>query len=286
MKRILYITAVLAALAGCTKSNPGAESSDEMQFIPAMPGTKATDNAFEDGDKIGVFAVAYENGKPAPLQISGNWATNAEATLNGSKWTVSPTVWWKKEDVKYDIYAYYPFDSEMESVDDYEFEVLQDQRDKGFTKSDLMWTKTLGISRTETGVPLNFKHKLSRIDINLIKGEDYEGELPATAEVRVLNTVTSAILDLESGDVQKDPYGTEKTILAKKTGLGKYSAIVVPQKLLNQVPILEIIANDVSYLVNWRFVFESGVRHTIDVTLSSDPNKVVINIGGKIEGWI
>ena len=69
MKRIIYITAVLAALAGCSKSNPGADSSDEMQFIPAMPGTKATDNAFEDGDKIGVFAVAYENGKPAPLQI-------------------------------------------------------------------------------------------------------------------------------------------------------------------------------------------------------------------------
>ena len=67
-----------------------------MQFIPAMPGTKATDNAFEDGDKIGVFAVAYENGKPAPLQIAGNWATNAETTLNGAKWTVSPTVWGKK----------------------------------------------------------------------------------------------------------------------------------------------------------------------------------------------
>lgn len=287
MKKInifLCFTTALFMLVGCSKELAPVADDGLMHFVPALPVTKATDTAFEAGDSFGIYAMEYVNGAPAPLQLSGNWANNARSSFDGSTWSVDPQIWWKDE-ASFDIVAYYPYTSSLASVDDFSFEVLSDQRSGGFTKSDLMWAKATGVHREDGDIALNFKHKLSRLDINLIKGEDYEGDLPATATVKVMNVVTSAVMDLERGEIEKDPYGVSGTIIANQTGTGKFSALIVPQKLLNQVPLIEILVKDVSYLVSTRFIFESGIRHTINITLSSDPNKVVINIGGGIEGW-
>ena len=281
---ILCCAAALSALAGCSKQAVQEKDEAVMRFIPSLPGTKATDSAFEAGDSFGIYAVEYVGDTPAPVQLSGNWANNSKSTYDGKVWTVSPKIWWK-DDARFDVIAYYPYDPEQQSVDDYIFEVKADQRTDGFTLSDLMWAKATGVERAGGDIALNFKHKLSRLDINLIKGEDYEGDLPATAEVRIMSTVTTALMDVERGEIEKNPYGTTGTIIARQWETGKFSAIVVPQKLLNQVPLVEIIVNNVSYLVSAKFIFESGVRHTLNITLSSDPNKVVINIGGGISGW-
>ena len=281
---ILCCAAALSALAGCSKQAVQEKDEAVMRFIPSLPGTKATDSAFEAGDSFGIYAVEYVGDTPAPVQLSGNWANNSKSTYDGKVWTVSPKIWWK-DDARFDVIAYYPYDPEPQSVDDYIFEVKADQRTDGFTLSYLMWAKARGVEKAGGDIELNFKHKLSRLDINLIKGEDYEGELPATAEVRIMNTVTTASMDLERGEIEKNPYGTTGTIKARQWEAGRYSAIIVPQKLLYQVPLVEIIVNNVSYLVSSKFIFEAGIRHTMNITLSSDPNKVVINIGGGISGW-
>ena len=282
--RAAFLAASLLIVCCCTKSGAEIGREDQMRFEPSLPQTKASDSAFEAGDSFGIYAVEYEGSHPAPLQISGNWANNSKSTFDGSKWTVAPPIYWK-DDSKFDVFAYYPYIAEPNSVDDLAFNVLSDQRQEGFTQSDLMWAKAQGVSRTDGAVKLNFRHKLSRLDINLVKGEDYEGELPQTAEVRIMNTVTSALLSLETGDIEKNPTGVSGTILAHQWETGRYSAIVVPQKILNQVPMVEIVVNGVSYLLSTKFIFESGVRHTMNITLSSNPEKVIINIGGGIEGW-
>lgn len=305
MKKAIFIAFGIAVLAasGCTKTELRKGDEGQMHFSPALPGTKATDTSFEEGDAIGIYALEYVDGVASPLQLSGNWANNAKAVLHDGSWEVSPAIWWK-EDCKFDIISYYPYCSGddqlivqwsaqgstghsggIKSVDDMPFSVQLDQRESGYTRSDLMWAKTVGVTRTDGDIPLNFKHKLSRLDINLIKGPDYEGEIPADAEVRIMSTVPSALVNLESGDVERDIYSSEKTITAHQNGRGSYSAIIVPQMLLNNVPLVEIIAGDVSYILNCRFQFESGVRHTLNITMTSDPDKAVINIGGGIENW-
>lgn len=281
---ILCCAAALSALAGCSGQKDLFTDDAIMHFVPALPGTKATDSAFEKGDAFGIYAVEYAEGIPSPLQISGNWANNAKASFDGSRWTVTPPIWWKDEAV-FDILAYYPFNPQLRSVDDYIFELKSDQRQGGFTLSDFMWAKAKGVHQSQGDIALQFKHKLSRLDINLVKGDDYEGDLPSTAEVRIMNTTTSATIDLERGEIEKNPYGTTGTIIAHQWDDGHYSAILVPQKILNSVPLVEIIVNNVSYLVSTRFIFEPGVRHTMNITLTSNPDKVIINIGGGINNW-
>lgn len=283
-RNITYCIAVLSILTGCSRQSLPSEDGAQMHFIPSLPGTKATDSAFEAGDSFGIYAVEYADGIPAPLQISGNWANNAQSSFDGSKWTVTPPIWWKDEAV-FDILAYYPFNPQLSSVDDYIFEVKSDQRQVGFTLSDFMWAKAKGVQQSQGDIALQFKHKLSRLDINLVKGDDYEGDLPSTAEVRIMNITTTAAIDLERGEIEKNPYGTTGTIIAHQWKTGQYSAIIVPQKLLNSIPLIEVIVSGVSYLYSSKFIFESGKRHTLNLTLSSNPDKVIINIGGDISNW-
>lgn len=281
---VIYLAAALLATTSCSKEE-GNSDNGQLLLAPALPNmSKATETEFESGDQFGIYAVEYKEDAPLPLQLSGNWANNSMALYNGTNWSISPVIWWNNAS-KLDVIAYYPYNSNPNSVDNYLFTIEEDQRESGFTLSDLMWAKAKGAERSAGAVALNFRHKLSRLDIKLIRGDDFEGDIPADAVVRVMGTVSSAIMDMESGGIEKNPQGKEITITAHQRGVGEYSAIIVPQKILNQIPLVEILVNNVSYLVSSRFIFEEGVRHTLNITLNSDPNKILITIGGGIEDW-
>ena len=281
---VIYLAAALLATTSCSKEE-GNSDNGQLLLAPALPNmSKATETEFESGDRFGIYAVEYKEDAPLPLQLSGNWVNNSMALYNGTNWSISPVIWWNNAS-KLDVIAYYPYNSNPNSVDNYLFTIEEDQRESGFTLSDLMWAKAKGAERSAGAVALNFRHKLSRLDIKLIRGDDFEGDIPADAVVRVMGTVSSAIMDMESGGIEKNPQGKEMTITAHQRGVGEYSAIIVPQKILNQIPLVEILVNNVSYLVSSRFIFEEGVRHTLNITLNSDPNKILITIGGGIEDW-
>lgn len=281
---VIYLAAALLATTSCSKEE-GNSDNGQLLLAPALPNmSKATETEFESGDRFGIYAVEYKEDAPLPLQLSGNWANNSMALYNGTNWSISPVIWWNNAS-KLDVIAYYPYNSNPNSVDNYLFTIEEDQRESGFTLSDLMWAKAKGAERSAGAVALNFRHKLSRLDIKLIRGDDFEGDIPADAVVRVMGTVSSAIMDMENGGIEKNPQGKEMTITAHQRGVGEYSAIIVPQKILNQIPLVEILVNNVSYLVSSRFIFEEGVRHTLNITLNSDPNKILITIGGGIEDW-
>ena len=281
---VIYLAAALLATTSCSKEE-GNSDNGQLLLAPALSHmSKATETEFESGDRFGIYAVEYKEDAPLPLQLSGNWANNSMALYNGTNWSISPVIWWNNAS-KLDVIAYYPYNSNPNSVDNYLFTIEEDQRESGFTLSDLMWAKAKGAERSAGAVALNFRHKLSRLDIKLIRGDDFEGDIPADAVVRVMGTVSSAIMDMESGGIEKNPQGKEMTITAHQRGVGEYSAIIVPQKILNQIPLVEILVNNVSYLVSSRFIFEEGVRHTLNITLNSDPNKILITIGGGIEDW-
>ena len=281
---VIYLAAALLAATSCSKEE-GNSDNGQLLLAPALPNmSKATETEFESGDRFGIYAVEYKEDAPLPLQLSGNWANNSMALYDGTNWSISPVIWWNNAS-KLDVIAYYPYNSNPNSVDNYLFTIEEDQRESGFTLSDLMWAKAKGAERSAGAVALNFRHKLSRLDIKLIRGDDFEGDIPADAVVRVMGTVSSAIMDMESGGIEKNPQGKEMTITAHQRGVGEYSAIIVPQKILNQIPLVEILVNNVSYLVSSRFIFEEGVRHTLNITLNSDPNKILITIGGGIEDW-
>lgn len=300
MKRIFLLLSAATLIISCSKIDQGIPDSDEMRFAPQHftnsqssangPSTKATATAFEAGDKIGLFATKYNGENAVPLEISGNYANNSAVTFNGTKWTAQPAVFWA--DGKFDIYAYYPFIpfSKLLSVDEQSFSVALDQSTaetadalSGYEASDLLWAKNTSVTKMDV-VPLIFRHTMSRLVVNLVKGEGYTGDIPADAIVRVHNTVPHSYVDLASGIVTKNPYESPKSITAMKVSNGVYAAIIVPQRITTRLPFVEILTSGVSYLIESTFIFKPATQHTINIILSNNPEQVKIIIGGELEG--
>lgn len=282
------ITVLLAVGSGCnddTTPVSQTEKNDLMTFNVLHPrqaasGTKVTSTAFESGDRVGLFITRQD----APLEVSGNYVNNAALTFDGSQWTTEQPVYW--DGGTYNIYAYYPQTSPVTSVDDLPFSVATDQNAAGgYEASDFLWATQQNASASDTPVSLQFAHRMSRMLIRLVEGEDYEGELPADAEVYIHNTVPEATIDLSAGVVTRDDYGTRQSIRAQSLGNHTYAAIIVPQRLDNRQPLVEVIMKGVSYLYESKFVFKPGVQHSVQLVITKNPEQVKIEIGGELENW-
>ena len=75
MKKIFSILAIAAFLmVGCENSEDIPIVEDGVMQIEVLhpSATRATETAFEGGDKIGIYATEYNGDVASPLQISGN----------------------------------------------------------------------------------------------------------------------------------------------------------------------------------------------------------------------
>lgn len=280
MKKILIALAIVTAVLSCQKQSSTANPAPmSIQFIHPSVETRATETAFETGDKIGLYVVET----PAPLQVSGNYVNNLQATYNGTQWTGDTGLRWPSTESVCDIYAYYPF-MEVSKIDASPFSVLEDQS-SGFGACDFLWGKAASVAYTTEAIPVQFSHKLSKITLKLVKSESYEGDLPTDAVFYIHSTVPDAIVDLTTGSVSKDPYGTARTITCHKVDDETYEAVVIPQRLSSRTPLFEMVANGVSYLVEGSFNFKPGINYTFSVTLNTSTESIRIEIGGEIEDW-
>ena len=280
MKRVLLYIAVLLLTISCQKQEQIIEPGVmDIHFIHPSVVTRATETAFESGDKIGLYVVE----SPAPLQVSGNYVNNLQATYNGSQWTGDSGLRWPSTESVCDIYAYYPF-MEVSKITAAPFSVLEDQSD-GFGACDFLWGKAASVAYTTDAIPVQFNHKLSKITLRLVKSETYVGDLPSDAVFYVHSTVPDATVDLTTGSVTKDPYGTARTITCHKVSDDTYEAVIVPQRLASRTPLFEMVANGVSYLVEGSFNFKPGINYTFSVTLNTSTESIRIEIGGEIEDW-
>ena len=151
---------------------------------------------------------AFLSATPKNLfEIAGNTVNNEALTFTGSNWKSSRPLYWDAG--TYNIYAYCPRLNEIGSITDLVFEVATDQRESqlsgldGYESSDFLFASAKEISASPNPVDLKFRHIMSKISIRLIKGEDYEGDIPEKADVYIHNTVTESSIDLMVGVATK-----------------------------------------------------------------------------------
>lgn len=283
---------VLAAGAVSCSGNeepdaPEVGGKKEMSFTFAMPSaSRATATAFEEGDRIGLFV----NDASLPLEISGNTVNNNCLTLSSGSWSPLRRMFW--DDGTFNATAYYPYMTSVSSISDLPFSVQLDQSTarngeelSGLEASDFLFAKAKGLTASASPISMTFRHIMSKLTIRLVKGEDFEGEIPETATVYIHNTVPDATIDLESGVATRNVRSTRHTIRAAQAGPTSYTAILVPQRLDNRVPLIEVVMNGVSFLYESRFVFKPGVHHLVNLIVDKNPDQVKIEIGGEIAGW-
>ena len=79
--------------------------------------------------------------------------------------------------------------------------------------------------------------------------------------------------------------GTTETIKTRYEGNNIYSAIIVPQRIVNRRPLVEVVVNGVSYLYEGTFVFRSGTQHLVNLVIDRNPEQALIQIGGEKVNW-
>lgn len=286
MKKIFLLAVGALVMAACSNDEINevqtfVPDKGEIQLMFVHPNqTRATETAFENTDEIGVYVT--KSGED--LQVGGNVVNNELFTYNGTSWSSARRVYWNEG--RHNVYAYYPYSKTVNDVKDYSFELQADQSTAtGYTKSDFLWAGKTDVEASATAVPMQFAHKMSTVTVVLQKGENYTGDIPVETEVYIHSTVTKAVIDLSTGDVAKDDYAGTSSIKALQKSATTYAAIVVPQNITTRRPLVEIIADGVSYLMEGKISLKPGYRHTITVTLDKNPEQTKIDIGGEIVNW-
>ncbi|MDE6290174.1 MAG: fimbrillin family protein, partial [Muribaculaceae bacterium] len=221
---VLFLASVLAScIDGRNEPVPiDPNGKTEMKFTLSHPSqTRATDTAFEQGDAVGLYVAEAST----PLEIAGNAVNNERLIFSGTDWTADRRLYWDQG--SYNIYAYYPRIDHVTSITDLPLQVSEDQTKDGYEASDLLYASSFGVSASADPVGLRFRHIMSKITVRLIKGEDYEGEIPTDATVYIHNTVTDATVDLAAGVATRNPRGQRRTVTARGNGNANYSAIIV-----------------------------------------------------------
>ena len=289
--RCVALALAVLSLAACgadlEPTQPPDPKSTPMTLVVHYPGqTRATATASERNDRIGLYVADAK----LPLELAGNLVNNEALTFDGNKWEAGRTLYW--DEGTYNAYAYYPYMQDVTSVTDQPFSVSTDQSTPktatalgGYEASDLLFATTKDVKASDSPVRLTFKHIMSKLKIRLIKGEDFEGDMPTTAKVYIHNTVPTATIDLQAGVATRYVKGTRQTIVAHQDGDTSYSAIIVPQRIDNRQPLVEVEMMGVSYLFESKFLFKPGTEPLVHLVLSENPDKVKINIGGEKQNW-
>ena len=293
MKKTCYILWALTALVACSKSVSEESSADEIRFdIGMASATRATDSAFERGDRISLWAVEQPGGETVPLQMGGNFLNNEVLTLGTGGWTASRKLYWGAAPL--DFFAVYPALTSISSVDSQLFTVQLDQNApatanalSGLEASDLLFASAAGVSRSDGPVKLSFRHLMSKCTVRIVKGERFEGEIPDDIVVHIYNTANSGRLDIAKGSLVKDDFGARNTITARKVSNTEFEAVLIPQNIELRTPLVEVSMGGIAYLLEYSLSFRPGFHHTIDLTLNTSPDQeqIEISIDAGIDDW-
>ncbi len=292
MTKIKYLTltaCVLLALGACSGEGAGNDipspSPTPSERLPihvcTVMGSRATDDAFENGDRIGLFVVNHDaNGSAMTLQATSNHIDNSQFTYQNGTWTSATPTYWKDETTHADFYIYYPYTASIQNVEAMPWNVKEDQSQVAdYKASDLLIGRAADITPTASAVPIDAQHAMSQMVITLVAGNGFtESSLSSgNISVKVNQLKTHATVNLATGTVT--PTGGNSAVIPLKVS-GKYKALVIPQTV-EDGNLITVTADGRSYNLpkaNNFTAFEAGKSHQFTVTLSKTNNGMNVSI--------
>ena len=219
---IFLVTLGFIGSSACTAEDANTSiSKQEVSFtVDTEQTTRATQSGtFEKGDAIGVFAFVRTNNTDKAT-LAGNYATNKKWVWNGSAFipeNEGDKIYYTGSK-KLDFYTYYPYSEQNYNPKELTFSTEQNQSNQlAYQASDFL-TAISNSGYNNEAVPLDFKHRLSTVQLK-VKG------IKTIAGVFVNNIFPKVIYNFESNS--SSPTGTKHTasMLLTEKG-GNYSTYV------------------------------------------------------------
>ena len=284
VKKLLWLT--VAVLMMACSDQLGGMLNEDSQFLLRLSGsiaqenvTRANEQGFVSGDRMGIYVVDRVNGEPGVLGAADNRAKNMLYTFDGEnyKWSSPAAIYWRDQQTPVDIYGYYPGVNYISDPTAYNFEVQRDQSTEagngdlsGYEKSDLLWGKALNVSFTTEQITVSYHHIMAGVYVQLQKGEgisDTEWEkLPK--QLSIDNTVRSATVNLSDGSITPST-GVSPINMASQSG-DIFRAVVIPQTVAVGKQLFSITIDGLTYGYTRETAmdYQSGKLHNFTMTIN------------------
>jgi len=205
--------------------------------------SRVGETGFDNGDRVGVFVMCREGERSLPLTSEDAYAVNRLFVCNGSEWKPREMIYYPEVPTDLDVYGYYPYSEEADSVRAYPFRVAEDQgTEAAYKASDFVWAKGVADCRSVEDVWLVFGHRMSRLEIMLKAGENVSSL--DGVEVTVAGVARAAAMDLSTGKVTS--LSDEGEIVPFKGNNG-YRALVPPQTVAAGKKLIRVTLNGKHY---------------------------------------
>lgn len=276
MKKLFTLMAAVAAMVSCSENvenTPTIPETDKLPINISTTLTRATDSAYEAGDKVGIFVV----NEPNTLVASGNHVDNMGFTYS-TTWTPDTPIYWLDKSTKADFYCYYPY-AENVSTTAHTFATKANQSQLAdYKASEFLWGKTAGIAPTEEAVNITTNHTFSNMVVILKPGDGFTDATlaVATKSVKICGVKTNASINLTTGVATATGNTTEVTPYLEN---GQYRALIVPQTTAEGALVV-ITVDGVDYTLSRAMTFKANKQHKFTVTINKVSNGVNVGIGG------
>ena len=280
--KFLFLFIGLSIFGSCSKSDVEDEitpDSNRATFSGAVGGfqTRATENAWDEGDAIGIFAliaesdpaVAYEaksncqyvttgNGKFTPVDASGIIKFPSEGSL--------------------DFVAYYPW---QKTISNFEYTIVEG--------NDPLYSNNAKAKRNNNSyVDLEFNHMLSKLVLDIELGDNLTSLEGLSASVN--NVIVDGKFNLVSGNVALGRAKDGITTIVDVTNgskLATISTLMMPtQDLMNVEVVFSLGGNSYSWSPKATMKIVSNKEYTYRLKLNIEAEPYVVELGtAVINGW-
>lgn len=266
MKKILMIGTCLLAVMACQKNGSAPEPKPEettvypVRFSPVM--TKVTDTQFEKGDAIGVTMLRSDGSK---------YADNAKMVYDGSVFSGS-LMWYAEGTDDAVVTAYHPYSDAGAAT----FTVQADQS-AGTSASDFVAAVKTGVLPSAHAVTLPFKHKLTRIILNVTNNAGGE-----PSAIILKGAKLTALIAIDDFGAIADDAAAAGSITAHKMSATQYELILPPQEVALIATVVTAAGNELSQALQTA-TLKAGTQYSISMIVN--PADLKVAFSDEISAW-
>lgn len=283
MKKILTLAAVAAMVfSACSKEEGAGAGGKEVRIMPTIvnpaltPGsmsankTRATDTDFESGDKVGLTITMTVGG--------ADFVANKPMTFNGTDFAAEGLLWYEDINATSTLFAYYPWQEGAAAPA--EFSVKADQSGDNYKASDVIVAVKTGVKPTLSSTQMSFKHKMSRIVINVTNESGFD-----ITDIVIKGAVGTGVIDPVTGEFTAKSGAEASDVIANTATADKvYYALLVPQNGV-QLKVAVTTADGKKRTQTLGTTdLKSGENRRLDCNVQ--PADIQVKFSGPIAGWV
>lgn len=260
--------------------------------IHEVVNTRVANNNFEEGDEVGLFALAGNT-----TMQEERYADNLHFVRSSSGEFVSDeSVYYPDDGVTLNLISYYPYQEEGVVMGESTMQVsvvTSQNKPEDYSHSDFLIASKEDVLASKEAVALTYNHQFFRLKVALVpgEGENVEDMLSANPALSISGFYTKAIYDFQKNTFSA--YSEEKEITPageweiKEGRLVGKELILIPQEATVGYQYITLEAGGKPYtsLLPSTLQLISGKQRELEITFVADEDILMSKVSGEIGDW-